>query len=61
MAEAHDPVLAKQKEELLGEMGGNARNSIATVMKPVVQFEKIEIICPDRETGNIVLDLQKEA
>ena len=61
MAEAHDPVLAKQKEELLGEMGGNARASIAMVMKPVVEFEKIEIICPDREEGNIVLDLQRQA
>ena len=57
MAEVHDPVLAKQKEELLGEMGGNARNSIAIVVKPVVQFEKIEIICPERPQGNIVLDL----
>lgn len=36
MAEINDPVLAKQKEELLGEMGGNARNSIAIVVKPVV-------------------------
>ena len=57
MADVHDPVLARQKEELLGEMGGNARNSIAIVVKPVVEFEKIEIICPDRPDGNIVLDL----
>ena len=57
MAEIHDPVLAKHKEELLGEMGGNARNSIAIVVKPVVEFLKIEIICPDRPDGNIVLDL----
>jgi hypothetical protein len=35
MAEVHDPVLAKQKEELLGEMGGNARASIAMAVKPV--------------------------
>jgi len=60
MAEAHDPVLAKQKEELLGEMGGNARHSIAMVMKPVVEFEKIEIICPDREEGSIIIDLRRE-
>ena len=59
MAEAHDPVLAKQKEELLGEMAGNARASIAMVMKPVVEFEKIEIICPDREAGNIAIDLSR--
>lgn len=58
MAEIHDPVLARQKEELLGEMGGNARASIAMVVKPVVQFEKIEIICPDRPAGNICLDLR---
>ena len=57
MADVHDPVLARQKEELLGEMGGNARNSIAIVVKPVVQFEKIEIICYDRPDGNIMLDL----
>ena len=57
MVDIHDPVLAKQKEELLGEMGGNARNSIAIVVKPVVEFEKIEIICPDRPGGNIILDL----
>lgn len=57
MADVHDPVLARQKEELLGEMGGNARNSMAIVVKPVVEFEKIEIICPDREQGNIMLDL----
>ena len=60
MAEAHDPVLAKQKEELLGEMSGNARASIAMVMKPVVEFEKIEIVCPDREAGNIIIDLTRQ-
>ena len=57
MAEIHDPVLQKQKEELLGEMAGNARASIALVMKPVVEFEKIEIICDERPDGNIFLDL----
>jgi len=57
MVDIHDPVLARQKEELLGEMGGNARNSIAIIVKPVVEFEKIEIICPDRPGGNIILDL----
>lgn len=57
MADMHDPVLARQKEELLGEMGGNARNSMAIVVKPVVEFEKIEILCPDRPDGNIMLDL----
>jgi len=36
MAEIHDPVLARHKEELLGEMGGNARSSIAISVKPVV-------------------------
>ena len=61
MAEVHDPVLARQKEELLGEMGGNARNSIAIVVKPVVEFEKIEIICYERPAGNIVLDLTSQA
>ena len=61
MAEVHDPVLAKQKEELLGEMGGNARASIAMVVKPVVEFERIEVICPDRPAGSIVLDLTKQA
>ena len=60
MAEVHDPVLARQKEELLGEMGGNARNSMAIVVKPVVEFEKIEIQCPDREGGNIMLDLTSQ-
>lgn len=59
MAEIHDPVLAKQKEELLGEMSGNARASIAMVVKPVVEFERIEIECPDRPEGNIVLDLTR--
>jgi len=38
-------------------MGGNARNSMAIVVKPVVEFEKIEILCPDRPQGNIILDL----
>ena len=57
MVDIHDPVLAKHKEELLGEMGGNARNSMALVMKPVVEFEKIEILCPDRPEGSIMLDL----
>lgn len=57
MVDIHDPVLAKHKEELLGEMGGNARNSMALCMKPVVEFEKIEVICPDRPGGNILLDL----
>ena len=57
MAEIHDPVLQKQKEELLGEMAGNARASIALVMKPVVEFEKIEIICDGRPDGYIFLDL----
>ena len=57
MADVHDPVLAKQKEELLGEMGGNARASIAMVVKPVVEFEKIEILAPERPEGNIILDL----
>ena len=61
MAEIHDPILAKHKEQLLGEMGGNARSSIAISVKPVVQFEQIEIICPDRPGGNIVLDLKAEA
>jgi len=61
MAEIHDPVLARQKEMLLGEMGGNARSSIAVAVKPVVEFEKIEIICPDRPQGNIVLDLQAQS
>ena len=61
MAEIHDPVLAKQKEELLGEMGGNARNSMAIVVKPVVEFEKIEIECPGRPGGNILLDLTSQA
>ena len=61
MAEVHDPVLAKQKEELLGEMGGNARNSMAIVVKPVVEFETIEIVCPDRPGGNIMLDLTAQA
>ena len=60
MADVHDPVLAKQKEELLGEMGGNARASIAIAVKPVVEFETIEVICPDRPDGNIVLDLTQE-
>ena len=60
MAEVHDPVLAKHKEELLGEMGGNARNSMAIVVKPVVEFEKIEVICPDRPQGNIMLDLTSQ-
>ena len=59
MADLHDPVLQKQKEELLGEMGGNARASIAMVVKPVVEFEKIEIECPDRPDGNIILDLTR--
>ena len=57
MVDIHDPILAKQKEELLGEMAGNARNSMALVMKPVVEFEKIEVICPDRPEGSIMLDL----
>ena len=57
MADVHDPVLARQKEELLGEMGGNARASIAIAIKPVVEFERIEIECPDRPGGSIVLDL----
>ena len=57
MADVHDPVLARQKEELLGEMGGNARASIAIAIKPVVEFERIEIECPDRPAGSIVLDL----
>ena len=57
MADVHDPVLARQKEELLGEMGGNARASIAMAIKPVVEFERIEIECPDRPAGSIVLDL----
>lgn len=48
MAEIHDPILSKHKEELLGEMGGNARASIALAVKPVVEFEKIEILCPNR-------------
>lgn len=60
MAEIHDPVLAKHKEELLGEMGGNARASIAIAVKPVVEFEKIEIECPNRPEGNIVLDLTRQ-
>ena len=60
MADVHDPVLAKQKEELLGEMGGNARASIAMAVKPVVEFETIEVICPDRPGGNIILDLTRE-
>ena len=38
-------------------MAGNARNSMALVMKPVVEFEKIEVICPDRPEGSIMLDL----
>ena len=42
-------------------MGGNARASIAMVVRPVVEFEKIEIICPDRPGGNIVLDLTAQA
>lgn len=61
MVDPHDRVLAKQKEMLLGEMGGNARNSIAMVVKPVVEFEKIEIECPDRPGGNILLDLTSQA
>jgi hypothetical protein len=60
MAEIHDPVLARQKEELLGEMGGNARASIALKMKPVVEFEKIEIVCHERPEGNINFDLTRQ-
>lgn len=60
MAELHDPVLAKHKEELLGDMGGNARASIAMVVKPVVEFETIEIECYERPQGNIVLDLTRQ-
>ena len=41
-------------------MGGNARASIAIAVKPVVEFETIEVICPDRPGGNIILDLTRE-
>ena len=44
----------------MGGMSGNARASIAMVMKPVVEFEKIEIVCPDREAGNIIIDLTRQ-
>ena len=55
MAEAHDPVLQRQKELLLGNMGANARMSIAIAAKPFVEFKRIEIQCPDRPGGNIDL------
>jgi len=61
MAEIHDPVLAKQKEELLGEMGGNARASIALKMKPIVEFESIELICNERPQGSIMFDLTRQS
>ena len=42
-------------------MGGNARASIALQMKPVVEFEKIEMICYERPEGSIEFDLTRQS
>ena len=61
MADIHDPVLQKQKEELLGNLSGNVRATVAAgaMQEPAfVEFEKIEILCPGRPDGDITLDLK---
>jgi len=62
MAEIHDPVLQKQKEELLGNLAGEVRSTVKTgAMQEAafVEFEKIEILCPGRPSGDITVDLKK--
>ena len=48
MVELDDPVLQKQKEEFLANISNKARATMSLVQTPFVEFEKIEIICPDR-------------
>ena len=60
MVDIHDEVLAKQKEQLLGNMNQKARASMAVAMQPLVEFQHIEIECPDRPQGNIIVNLENQ-
>ena len=57
MADLHDPVVQKQKEEFLQNINSKAKASMRLSVEPFVQFEKIEIICPGRPEGDINIDL----
>ena len=57
MAELDDPIVQKQKEEFLANINNKAKASLRLSIEPFVEFEKIEIICPGRPQGNILIDL----
>ena len=43
----------------MGKINNKAKASMRIAVEPFVEFEKIEIICPERPQGNIAIDLSQ--
>lgn len=58
----NDAELQKWKENLVGDLQENVKESVKLsdpIPAPFVEVKSIEMVCPERPAGNIVLDLSR--